>query len=306
MNNKTQKSQQESLLGVSCAASAYLIWGLSPIYWKVLSSVPAFEIMLHRTVWSFLFFIPLLLIRKRWDEFTTTLKNGRTILILVLTAILVGSNWLVFIWAINHDLILQTSLGYYINPLINVFLGMVFLKERLRPLQVMAVLIAGIGVLYQTFLCGSFPWVALFLAFAFGFYGLIRKIAPVGALVGLAVETLLLSIPAFGYLLYLYNAGRGSFLYVSMKIDLFLMGSALATALPLLFFTMGARRLHLSTMGFLQYIAPCCTFLSAIFLFHEPFSADRLWTFVLIWAALCIYSTDSVLFYKRERHNIQG
>lgn len=300
--NETQKTQQESLLGVSCAASAYLIWGLSPIYWKVLSSVPAFEIMLHRIVWSFLFFVPLLLIKKRWNEFAATLKNGRTILILVLTAIVVGSNWFVFIWAINHDRVLQTSLGYYINPLFNVLLGMIFLKERLRPLQIVAVLLAGIGVLYQTIIGGEFPWVALFLAFTFGFYGLIRKIAPVSALVGLSVETLLLSIPAFGYLLYLYNERTGAFLYMSIKIDFFLMGSALVTALPLLFFTMGARRLHLSTLGFLQYIAPSCTFLSAIFLFHEAFSSDLLWTFVLIWMALCIYSTDSFLFYKRAGH----
>jgi chloramphenicol-sensitive protein RarD len=170
---------------------------------------------------------------------------------------------------------------------------MVFLKERLRPLQILAVLLATAGVLYLTISYGEFPWIALTLAVSFGLYGLIRKVAPVGSLVGLTVETLLLSIPALVYLFYLDNQGAGNIFRVSLKLDLLLMGCALATAIPLLFFTLGARRLYLSTVGFLQYIAPSCMFLLAVFLFHEPFAKAQVVTFIFIWTALAIYSTDS-------------
>jgi chloramphenicol-sensitive protein RarD len=290
-----------TLAGLAAAVPAYLIWGLSPAYWKCLDHVPAFEILMHRMVWSFAFLVPLLLIQRRWPELTRAMKNPRTILTLLLTTLIVGCNWFLFIWAINSGHILQTSLGYYINPLVNVLLGMVFLGERLRPLQVVAVLLAGISVAYLTVGYGAFPWVAMALAFSFGFYGLIRKIAPVGAAVGLTIETLLLSLPAGAYLLYIDTRGAGTFLRVGVGTDLLLMGAALVTALPLLLFTLGARRLPLSTIGFLQYLAPSCSFLLAITVYNEPLVPAQMLAFVLIWIALAIYSADSVMVYRSGR-----
>jgi chloramphenicol-sensitive protein RarD len=298
--SQTRTSETDAFWGVIFAVSAFLIWGISPIYWKALRSVPALEIILHRIVWSFFLLVPLIMIMRRWQEFVLVFRNLRTLCILLFTAIVVGGNWLLYIWAVNTDRLLQASLGYYINPLVNVLLGMVFLEERLRPPQILAVVMATVGVLYLTLYYGEFPWIALTLAFSFGLYGLIRKIAPVGALVGLTVETLLLSIPALIYLFYLDRLGHGSIFRVSLKLDLMLMGCSVVTALPLLFFTLGARRLYLSTMGLLQYLAPSCMFVLAVFLFREPFTSAQVVTFILIWTALAVYSTDSVRYY---RHN---
>jgi chloramphenicol-sensitive protein RarD len=297
MASNVEKSKSDTVWGVVYATSAFLIWGISPIYWKALRAVPALEIILHRIVWSFFFLVPLVILMRRWQEFKDALKNYRTVLVLLFTALIVGGNWLLYIWAVNTDRLIQASLGYYINPLVNVLLGVVFLKERLRPPQIVAVLLAAAGVLYLTFYYGEFPWIALTLAVSFGIYGLIRKIVPVGSLVGLTVETLLLSIPALAYLFYLDSHGAGAFLRVSLKLDLLLMGCAIATAMPLLFFTLGARRLYLSTVGLLQYIAPSCMFVLAVFLFREPFSKAQVVTFIFIWTALAIYSTDSVRYY---------
>ncbi len=293
-------SASDSLWGVIYAVAAFLIWGISPIYWKALRSVPAIEIILHRIVWSFFLLLPLIILMRRWQEFKAVIKNLRTLLILLFTALIVGGNWLLYIWAVNNDHLLQASLGYYINPLVNVVLGMIFLKERLRTPQILAVVLASAGVLYLTVYFGEFPWIALTLAISFGFYGLIRKVAPVGAVVGLAVETLLLSFPALVYLIYIDRIGQGSIFRVSLKLDLMLMGCSVVTAFPLLFFTLGARRLYLSTLGLLQYIAPSCMFILAVFFFGEPFASAQVITFIMIWIALAIYSTDSVRYY---RHN---
>lgn len=288
----------ESPVGVVYAVGAFLIWGLSPIYYKTLRPIPAFEILMHRMVWSFVFLLPFVVFTKRRREFKSVITSRRTLLLLVVTTLLVSCNWFVFIWAINSDRILQTSLGYYINPLINVVLGMAFLKERLRPAQGAAVLLATVGVGYLSIEIGRPPWIALFLAFSFGFYGLIRKVAPVSALVGLTIETLLLSLPAVAYLGYLYQHGAGAFLRVDLRTDALLMMAALVTALPLLLFTTGARLIHFSTVGILQYIAPSCTFLLAVLVYHEPFRAAQLWTFTAIWAALAIYTFDLVRHHR--------
>ncbi|MGD2037939.1 MAG: EamA family transporter RarD [Desulfobacterales bacterium] len=301
---KSQKAkptfESRTIFGMVYASSAFLIWGISPIYWKMMRVVPAFEIILHRIVWSFILLLPLMIILRRWQEFVDALKNYRTLLILLFTAMIVGGNWLLYIWAVNNDYLLQASLGYYINPLVNVVLGMVFLKERLRLLQIVAVMLATAGVIYLTVYFGAFPWIALTLAVTFGFYGLIRKVAPVGSLVGLTVETLLLSIPALVYIVYLDIQGQGSIFRVSLKLDLLLVGCAPVTAIPLLLFTLGARRLYLSTMGLLQYIAPSCMFILAVFLFREPFAMAQVVTFILIWTALAIYSMDSMRYYRRK------
>ena len=194
-----------------------------------------------------------------------------------------------------------TAFGYYINPLVNVVLGMVFLHERLRKPQILAVFLATTGVLYLTFGYGEFPWIALALALSFGFYGLFRKLAPVGSLLGLTVETMFLSLPAIVYLIYLDSHGTGSIFRVSFKLDLLLIGGSPVTATPLLLFALGAKRLYLSTLGLMQYIAPSGMFLLAVFFYGEPFSIAQIWTFIMIWAALIIYSTDSVIFFRRER-----
>ncbi|MHC1744460.1 MAG: EamA family transporter RarD [Syntrophobacteraceae bacterium] len=291
---------REGLKGLAYAASAFLIWGLSPIYWKTLAGVPSFEIVLHRVLWSFFFVIPLVWLQGRTAELLSALKNPRSLLTLLATTLFVATNWLLFIWSVNNGLVLQASLGYYINPLFSVLLGVVFLKERLRRAQLLAVAMAGAGVLYLTLGLGRFPWVALTLALTFGLYGLVRKITPVSALVGLTVETLLLLPLTLGYLGYLYATGRGAFLRTGLSTDLLLMASALATALPLLLFTLGARRLNLSTLGFMQYMVPSCFFLFAVFLFKEPISWVQIWTFVMIWSALAVYSVDSVVFHRKE------
>jgi chloramphenicol-sensitive protein RarD len=293
------ETRSESIFGVIYAGLAFVIWGLSPVYWKALLAVPALEITMHRVIWSFLFLICLILLQRRGDEFTKVLKNGRMLYTLLSTAVLISANWFLYIWAVNSNYMLQASLGYYINPLVNVVLGLIFLRERLRKPQILAVLLATSGVLYLTISYGQLPWISLALALSFGLYGLIRKISPVGALMGLAVETMLLSPPAVVYLLYLNSQGAGTIFHVSLKFDLLLIGCAPLTAVPLLFFTLGAKRLYLSTVGVMQYIGPSGMFLLAVFFYNEPFSTSQLWTFTMIWAALVIYSTDSVIYYRR-------
>ncbi len=293
-----KSSCNDQVWGVFYATMAFIIWGISPIYWKLMKTIPSLEIITHRLVWSFIFLLPLIVLRGRWQEFTAALKNIRTFFILLLTAILVTGNWFIYIWAVNNDYLLQASLGYYINPLVNVLLGMVFLKERLRPLQIAAVLIACAGVLYLTIHYGQFPWIALSLAFSFGFYGLIRKAAPVGSLVGLTVETMLLFIPGVIYLLYLDKIGVGSLFRVNLTLDGLLMFTSVVTAVPLLFFALGAKRINLSTVGLLQYIGPSGMFLLAVFAYKEPVSSVQVITFICIWIALALYSFDSIRIYR--------
>ena len=299
--DSTARNRSESTSGVVYAALAFAIWGLIPVYWKALDAVPALEITMHRVIWSFLFLVGLILVQRRRHEFLEVLKNGRMLLTLLSTAIIVSVNWLLYIWAVNNHYLLQASLGYYINPLVNVVLGLVFLRERLRRPQILAVMLAAGGVMYLTISYGEFPWISITLALSFGFYGLIRKVAPVGALVGLAVETMLLSPPALIYLIYLTSLGTDSIFRVSLKLDLLLIGCAPLTVAPLLFFTLGAKRLYLSTLGLMQYIGPSGMFLLAVFYYNESFSTAQIWTFVSIWTALVIYSTDSVIYYRRKR-----
>lgn len=298
-SSQSTRPKSESILGVIYAGSAFFIWSLGPIYWKALGAVPPLEIILHRMVWAFVFLIILIVIGRRWNELFKALKDLRIILTLSSTAVILGLNWWLYIWAINNNHVLQGSLGYYINPLVSVVFGVVFLRERLRPAQVLAVLLAGAGVVYLTISYGAFPWIALALASSFGLYGLIRKVAPVGPLVGLTIETLLLTPPAAAYLIYIGVQGSGSFLHGSMRIDLLLMGTSVLTAVPLTFFTAGAKRINLSTVGLLQYIAPTGIFLLAVFYYHEPFSKPQVWTFFMIWTALAVYSTDSVIYFRR-------
>ncbi len=298
-NTSLAKTRHETVAGVLYAGSAFLVWGLSPVYWKAMRSVPALEIVTHRVVWSFLFLVMLTLVQHRWGEFKDVLKTPRTLLILALTTLLVSCNWLLYIWAVNAGFMLQASLGYYINPLVNVLLGMVFLKERLRRPQALAVLLACAAVVYRTVSYGELPWIALTLGFTFGLYGLIRKVAPVSSLAGLTIETLLLTAPGMVYLTVLEFQEAGALFHVSRSLDMLLIGTGVFTAVPLLFFNLGARRINLSTVGLMQYIAPSGMFLLAVLVYEEPFTAAQVWTFLLIWTALAIYSIDSVRTYRR-------
>lgn len=295
---RTEKSQQTAV-GALSAFLAFLIWGLSPIYWKALGRVDAFEIILHRVVWSFVFLMPLVLIGRQWEEFKGAVKNGKILAILLVTSILVGANWLIYIWAVNNGRVLQASLGYYINPLVNVVLGMVFLRERLRRPQLLAVVLAASAVLYLTLQYGVFPWVSLALAFSFGIYGLVRKVAAVGALVGLTVETLLLTAPAGLWILHLHHNHAGTFLRSGLPTDLLLAGTGVLTATPLLLFNLGAKRITLATLGFIQYTAPTGMLLLGITVFGEPFTRTQAVTFGLIWTALAVYSWDTVRAHRK-------
>jgi chloramphenicol-sensitive protein RarD len=289
---------KSTVAGVISATSSFLIWGASPIYWKLLKGVPALESVMHRIVWSFIFLSMIAMIRNR-RELMSTLKNKSSMILLAGSTSMVAINWLIFIWSVTHDQVLQASLGYFICPLGSILLGVVFLKERLRRAQLLAVVIAAGGVLYLTIHYGQIPWIALSLGISFALYGLIRKKVATGALVGVTVETMLLFIPAGLYLFYLDFLGVGFFLREGSQISFILIGTILPTAPPLLLFTFGARRLNLSTVGFLQYIMPTCAFILAIFLFQEPFEKAQLLTFILVWTALAIFSIDSVVVGRR-------
>ena len=300
MNDTSLTSERSSLAGGLFAFCAFLIWGLSPIYWKALHGVGAFEIILHRVVWSFIFLLPLVFLSHQWEALRDALKNPKMLAILLITSVLVGGNWLLYVWAINNGRVLQASLGYYINPLVNILLGMIFLRERLRRAQAIAVMLASVGVLYLTLRLGVFPWVSLALAFSFGFYGLVRKIAAVSPLVGLAVETLLLTVPAGIWVVHLYQSHAGAFLRAGVHTDLLLMGTGVLTATPLLLFNLGAKRITMASLGFIQYTAPTGMLVLGITLFGEPFTAIQAITFGLIWLALAIYSWDTVRVHKRS------
>jgi chloramphenicol-sensitive protein RarD len=283
------------------ALGAFLIWGMSPIYFKSLLGIPAYEILLHRMVWSFLLLLPIVVFTRRSRELKAVLLDRRKLVVLAITTILVSGNWFVFIWAVHHNRIVDASLGYYINPLLNVLLGIVILKERLRWPQIVAVSLAAAGVVYMTVQIGSLPWISLVLAFSFACYGLIRKVAPVNALVGLTVETLFLSVPASIYLLFIWMDGRGAYLQLNLTTDILLMCAGLITAVPLLLFTAGARKIHLSTVGILQYIAPSSNFLLALAIYHESMRPAQWITFFMIWAALVIYTVDMIRANKKQR-----
>ncbi len=286
------------MAGLIATASAFLIWGLCPVFWKIIAHVPALETINHRIVWSFFFLLPVIWLQGNLRLLAQTLTSPVLLGKLSITAMLVASNWLVFIWAVNNGHILDTSLGYYINPLVNVLFGTVFLKERLRKMQTIAVGIATAGVAYLTWQHGSFPLISLYLAVSFGAYGLLRKMLNQDPAVGLAVETLLLTLPCAVYLMFLEYKGTASFLHVNSLTDVCLICTALLTAVPLLLFNIGARLLRLCTVGFLQYIAPSVSFSLAIFVYGEPLSHHQLIAFVCIWTALAVYTVDSTRAFQ--------
>lgn len=287
--------------GVLAAIGAYTLWGLFPVYWKAIQTVPALEVFCHRTAWSFVFVVLVLIWQKRWQWLRRASKSPTTLITFLGTACILALNWFVYIWAVNTDRIVDASLGYFINPLISVLLGVLFLGERLRAWQWVAIGIAGGGVTFLTLGYGTLPWIALTLALTFGFYGLMRKTAALGALEGLALEMTILSLPAFTYLVYLELAGMASFGHSETMTDLLLALTGIATALPLLLFAYGARQVTLATTGILQYIAPTGQFLLGVLVYGETFTATSLIGFGAIWTALLIYSLEGALEGKRRR-----
>ncbi|MEZ9340433.1 EamA family transporter RarD [Vibrio splendidus] len=297
----TQEEQQRTRQGVLLAVGAYTMWGIAPIYFKSLSDVSPLEILSHRVVWSFFLLAFLLHIGHSWRKVRDTLTSKPKMLYLVATSILVGANWLIFIWAVNSNHMLDASLGYYINPLINVLLGMLFLGERLRKLQWFAVALAAIGVLIQLIAFGSVPIVAIALAFSFGFYGLLRKKVSLEAQTGLFIETLVMLPLAATYLLFIADSPTSDFSMNPMQLNLLLVAAGVITTIPLLCFTGAATRLKLSTLGFFQYIGPSLMFLLAVLIYGEAFASDKAITFAFIWGALVIFSFDGLRNNRKNK-----
>jgi chloramphenicol-sensitive protein RarD len=281
---------------VACGIAAYGLWGLIPLYFKAVAHVAPVEVLAHRAAWSFAVLAALVLVLGRGRETWRNLRSSKLMLLLGLSTLLIAANWLIFIYAVESRQLVQASLGYFINPLVNVLLGVAFLRERLRTAQTASIGLAGVGVAILAGLVGALPWIALALALTFGFYGLLRKIMPVDGLAGLTVETLLMTPVALAYLGYLGLTAEGGRDLVTW---LLLMLSGPVTTVPLLFFVAAARRLRLATLGILQYLAPSLQFLLAVVAFGEPFSSAQLLSFGCIWTAILIYTLDALRAAQR-------
>ena len=287
--------------GIWYGIGAYVLWGFFPIYWKLIHSVPPLEIIGHRMVWSFVFVALIITVRKSWRGFRPVIENRKRVFIYLGSGLLLTVNWLVYVWAVNSGFIVESSLGYFINPLVNVMLGVVFLRERLRLWQWIPVGLAALGVLYLTVSYGSLPWIGLSLAFSFGFYGLLKKTAPLNSTHGFMLETGIMFLPALGLLLYLQFVGKGAFGHQSASTTALLALAGVATGLPLLWFDVAARQIQLSTLGLLQYIAPTLQFSIGVLIYGEDFSQARAIGFGIIWMALIIYSLEGFVHRRYLR-----
>ncbi len=295
---------RDSLQGFFLALAAYFWWGLTPLYFREIAAAQPIEVMSHRVIWSVVLLAVLLLARKRWAEVQETFRNPRIWGWLLVSALLVAVNWLIFIWAIASGKLVEASLGYYINPLVNVLLGVAVLGERLKMVQAFAVGLAALAVGYLTYVGGQFPWIALTLGFTFGFYGLIRKRLPVGAQVGLFAETAMVAPIAIGFLVWGEIKGENVFLSKGWDFDLLLMLAGVVTTVPLVCFAAAARRLNYSTLGIIQYVGPTVNLLLAVFLFGEAFTRVHGISFGVIWFAVAIYSGQSLLDMKRAKKQV--
>ncbi|ATQ73496.1 protein RarD [Massilia violaceinigra] len=285
--------------GILSAALAFLCWGLFPLYFHALKEVPPAQIMGHRVLWSLLFLVIVLTIRQQWKWLGALRQQPRVVASFALSALLLSFNWLLYIWAVNSGHVIEASLGYFINPLFNVMLGYLVLKERLRIVQWAAIALATCGVLWLTWQAGRMPWIALLLAASFGGYGLLRKTASLGALEGLSFETMLLFPFALGFVIWLTMTGDNAFLNSpSNGTRWLLIASGPITAIPLLLFASGARKIPLSVLGLLQYIGPTIQLSLGIFLFHEAFTQERMIGFAIIWSALALYAAEGLLKRK--------
>ncbi|MGM0842703.1 MAG: EamA family transporter RarD [Bacillota bacterium] len=291
--------------GIIYTAFSYFLWGILPIYWKWLNHVSAYEILANRIFWSFWFMLLFLFLSKRWKDFTVYLKTSLTkkkqLFALLLASLLISTNWFIYIWAVNTNQMVEASLGYYINPLVSVLLGVFILKESLSKAQMVSFGLAAIGVLILTISYGDFPWIAVGLAFSFGLYGLAKKLIQVESSIGLTLETLTIAPLSLLYLGYMYNQGSLSLFHVSSGTDLLLIGAGAVTAIPLLFFSKGAQLIPLYMVGFLQYIAPTLTLILGIWVYNETFSFTHLISFTFIWLALTIFTASRVQYARKRR-----
>ncbi|MFN3741715.1 MAG: EamA family transporter RarD [Anaerolineales bacterium] len=287
--------------GFLYALGAYTIWGLFPVYWKSLHQVPAIELIGHRIFWSFLTLLGVLTFSGQVGVFWYHLTQARIRRFYLIAALLIGLNWLVYVWGVNSNHIVETSLGYFINPLLSVLLGVLILRERLRPFQWLPVGVATAGVLYLTVIYGRIPWIALTLACTFALYGLVKKLAPLNSLHGLSLETALLFPLAFAYLLYREINRQAAFLHSDTITTLLLLGAGLVTTVPLLMFASAAQRIPLSAIGLMQYIAPTLQFLIGVAVYREPFSRPHLIGFSLVWMALALFAAESLWQEHRKR-----
>jgi chloramphenicol-sensitive protein RarD len=281
--------------GILNGIAAYVLWGVFPIYWKLLHDVPAIQVIGHRVSWSFALLILFIVFTKQWKEFRSAALIPKTLAIYSIAGVLLTINWLIYVWGVNAGFIVETSLGYFINPLISVLLGVIFLHERLRPAQWIPVALATAGVTYLTIAYGHLPWIALSLAFSFGFYGFVKKLAPLGSLYGLTLETGIVFPIALLYLAFVGLNGTGAFFHEGAQVDLLLISAGVVTTIPLLMFASAARQIPLTVVGLLQYIAPTMQFLIGVFLYKEPFDHAHLMGFGIVWIALIIFWVENFI-----------
>ncbi|MDD9148719.1 EamA family transporter RarD [Sporolactobacillus sp. CQH2019] len=296
------RAEKRQRAGAVYAVLAYSLWGLLPMYWKLIDQVSAFEILAHRIFWAFIFMIILLIFLGRLGDFFRRfrffLSHPANLVLIVAASILISINWLVYIWAVNNGHIVESSMGYYINPLVSILLGILFLKEKLTPWQIVAFLLATAGVFIQTIEFGQVPWIAISLALTFGFYGLTKKFIRLDAVLGLTFETLIVTPIAFVYLIYAQMQGTAAFGHSPTLTTVLLIGTGVVTALPLLFFAEGARNISLTMIGFFQYISPTLTLILGVTLYKESFSQAQLISFSFIWLGLLVFSVSP--FMKRR------
>jgi chloramphenicol-sensitive protein RarD len=287
--------------GVWYAAAAYIIWGLFPIYWKGLHLVPAVQLLGHRITWSFVFLFLVVAITRRWRTFRAAAVKPRVLLIYFVAAILISINWFTYLLAVNSGFVVESSLGYFINPLISVLLGIIVLRERLRPVQWVPIGLAATGVIYVSLAYGSVPWFAITLALSFGLYGLVKKTAPLGSLYGMALETGLMFLPALLYLGYTEVTHQGAFLHTNLTTTALLIGGGFVTTMPLLLFGSAVQRIPLALVGVLQYINPILQFLLGTLVYHEPFSVAQFIGFSIVWVALVLYGVEGLMAFRGQR-----
>lgn len=293
-------STDQTKAGILFAVCAYSIWGVAPIYFKALMHIPAEEILMHRVIWSVAVLCILILVLKQVHKVKTALTSSRVVITLLFAGILLAGNWLLFIWSINNNYLLEASLGYFINPLINVFLGRLFLGETLRPIQKFAVALAMLGVGLLLFSYGQLPWIALCLATSFSVYGLLRKQVQVDSMPGLFIETSMM-LPAAALYWILFAGPNANLISNTASFNLLLIFAGIITTAPLLCFTAAARRIKYSTLGMLQYIGPSIMFALAVLVYGEPLSTARFFTFAIVWTALAIFSYDLVYHYRKSK-----
>jgi len=299
MPQDREKSQEA--LGLVAGIACFTTWGLIPVYWKLISTVPSTEILAHRFVWTTIFLSSVLTWQKRWPELVAIIRSRKALIYCLTGGVAIASNWFLFIYAVNIGHVVETSLGYFMTPLMNVLFGAVFLKERLTRWQFASMLLAALSVLNLTFGYGRFPWIAVSLCVSFGLYGLLRKKSGTAAIPGLFVETILLVPFAVIFLFYLRSSGALLFGHESPWLSILLVSTGVVTAVPLFWFGYATRHLRLITVGFLQYLAPIGSFFLGIFLYHEPFTRGHLITFGLIWIALAIFSAEAIWRWRSAR-----